>query len=68
MLYGGMEAEYADLAGRQSPRLDYVTGSRWGGNYLGDAPDGGHRRLVDAMASGVDVRLGRPVSEIEASP
>ena len=67
MLYGGMEAEYADLAGRQSLRWMYHE-LEYGGNYLGDAPDGGYRRLVDAMASGVDVRLGRPVSEIAISP
>ena len=40
----------------------------YGGNYFGDAPDGGYRGLADAMASGVDVRLGRPVSEIAVSP
>ena len=67
MLYGGMEAEYADLAGRQSLRWMYHE-LEYGGNYLGDAPDGGYRHLVDAMASGVDVRLGRPVSEIAVSP
>jgi polyamine oxidase len=67
MLYAGIEAESADLAGRQSLRWMWNE-QEYGGNYFGDAPDGGYRRLVDAMASGVDVRLGRPVSEIAVSP
>ena len=63
MLYGVIEAESADLAARQS--LGWMWNElEYGGSYFGDAPDGGYRRLVDAMASGVDVRLGRPVSEI----
>ena len=67
MLYGGMEAEWAAPAGRQSLRWMWHE-LEYGGNYFGDAPDGGYRRLVGAMASGVDVRLGRPVSEIAVSP
>ena len=67
MLYAGIEAESADLAGRQSLRWMWNE-QEYGGNYFGDAPDGGYRRLVDAMASGVDVRLGRPASEIAVSP
>jgi polyamine oxidase len=67
MLYAGIEAESADLAGRQS--LRWMWNEReYDGSYFGDVPDGGYRRLVDAMASDVDVRLGRPVSEIAVSP
>ena len=36
-------------------------------SYFGDVPEGGYQRLVGAMASGIDVRLGRPATEIEAS-
>jgi monoamine oxidase len=66
MLYGAIEAESADRAGRQSLRwmwneLEYA------GNYFGDVPDGGYRRLVNAMAAGVDVRLGVPVTEVAVS-
>jgi polyamine oxidase len=66
MLYGAIEAESADLAERQSLRwmwneLEYQ------GNYFGDVPDGGYRRLVKAMAAGVDVRLGVPVTEVAIS-
>jgi monoamine oxidase len=66
MLYGAIEAESADRAGRQSLRwmwneLEYE------GNYFGDIPDGGYRRLVNAMAAGVDVRLGVPVTEVAVS-
>jgi polyamine oxidase len=67
MLYAGIEAESADLAGRQSLRWMWNE-QEYGGNYFGDAPDGGYRRLVDAMASGVDVRLCRPVFEIAVTP
>ena len=67
MLYAGIEAESADLAGRQSLRWMWNE-HEYGGNYFGDVPDGGYRRLADAMASGVDVRLGRPVSEIAVAP
>jgi monoamine oxidase len=66
MLYGAIEAESADRAGRQSLRwmwneLEYA------GNYFGDVPVGGYRRLVNAMAAGVDVRLGVPVTEVAVS-
>ena len=67
MLYASIEAESADLAGRQSLRWMWDE-LEYGGSYFGDVPAGGYRRLVDAMASGVDVRLGRPVTEIEAFP
>lgn len=67
MLYAGIEAESADLAGRQS--LSWMWDElEYGGSYFGDVPEGGYRRLVDAMASDVDVRLGRSVTGIEASP
>ena len=67
MLYAGIEAESADLAERQSLRWMWNE-LEYGGSYFGDAPNGGYRRLVDAMASGVEVRLGRAVSEIAVSP
>ena len=67
MLYAGIEADCADLAERQSLRWMWNE-IQYGGNHFGDAPDGGYRRLVDAMASGVDVRLGTPVSEVAVSP
>jgi len=66
MLHAGIEAESADLAGRQSLRWMWNE-LEYGGSYFGDVPEGGYRRLVDAMASGVDVRLGRPVAEIAVS-
>jgi monoamine oxidase len=66
MLHGGIEAESADLARRQSLRWMWNE-LEYDGSYFGDAPDGGYRQLVDAMASGVDVRLGRPVSEVAVS-
>jgi monoamine oxidase len=39
----------------------------YGGSYFGDVPDGGYRSLVDAMAAGVDVRLGAEVAEVAVS-
>jgi len=66
MLHGGIEAESADLARRQSLRWMWNE-LEYDGSYFGDAPEGGYRQLVDATASGVDVRLGRPVSEVAVS-
>ncbi|HEY2519428.1 MAG TPA: NAD(P)/FAD-dependent oxidoreductase [Streptosporangiaceae bacterium] len=67
MLYGCVEAESAGRAADQSLRWLWEE-LEYGGSYFGDVPRGGYRRLVDAMASGVDVRLGRPVSEIVTGP
>jgi monoamine oxidase len=39
----------------------------YGGDYLGDLPDGGYRALVEAMTAGLDVRLSRPVTEVRVS-
>ena len=67
ILEAGVEAESASPAAGQSLRwmrneIEYE------GNYFGDVPEGGYRRLVTAMASGVDVRLGRPVTEVKVAP
>ena len=35
------------------------------GDFFGDLPAGGYRSLVDAMAAGIDVRLGVDVADIE---
>jgi polyamine oxidase len=66
MLYGAVEAESADLAERQSLRWMWNE-FEYDGNYFGDVPDGGYRRLVDAMATGVDARLGVEVTEVALS-
>jgi monoamine oxidase len=65
-LYGAIEAESADLAERQSLRWMWNE-IEYEGNYFGDVPDGGYRRLVDAMATGADLRLGVEVTEVEHS-
>jgi polyamine oxidase len=62
-----IEAESADLAERQSLRwmwneIDYD------GHYFGDVPDGGYRRVVDAMATGVDVHLGAEAAGVVLAP
>jgi len=66
-LYGAIEAESADLAGRQSLRWMWNE-FEYEGNYFGDVPEGGYRRLVDAMAIGVDLRLGWEAAEIVLAP
>jgi polyamine oxidase len=66
MLYAAIEAESADLAERQSLRWMWNE-FEYEGNYFGDVPDGGYRRLVDAMATGVDVRLGVEVAGVALS-
>ncbi len=58
-----VEADAADRPENQSLRwlwneIDY------GGDYFGDLPDAGYRSLVDAMAGGLDLRLGAEVDEI----
>jgi monoamine oxidase len=63
MLYGCIEAESADLAERQS--LRWMWNEReYDGNYFGDVPDGGYRRLTAAMAAGLDLRLGTEVTDV----
>ena len=66
MLYAAIEAESADLAERQSLRWMWNE-IEYEGNYFGDVPDGGYRRLVDAMATGADVRLDVQVTEVALS-
>jgi monoamine oxidase len=61
-----VEGESADLAERQSLRWMWNE-MEYQGHYFGDAPEGGYRRLAEAMAVGVDLRLGVEVAEIACS-
>src|ERR1700749_1162849 len=61
-----VEAESADLAERQSLRWMWNE-MEYEGHYFGDAPVGGYRRLAEAMATGVDLRLGVDVAEVACS-
>jgi monoamine oxidase len=61
-----VEAESADLSERQSLRWMWNE-IEYGGHYFGDVPVGGYRRLVEAMATGVDLRLGVNVTEVARS-
>jgi polyamine oxidase len=61
-----IEAESADLAERQSLRWMWNE-FEYEGHYFGDVPVGGYRRLVEAMATGVDLRLGADVAEVACS-
>ena len=58
-----IEGESADLAERQSLRWMWSE-LEYEGGFFGDLPSGGYRSLVQAMADGVDVRLGFDVAEI----
>jgi polyamine oxidase len=61
-----VEAESANLAERQS--LCWMWNEmEYGGHYFGDVPVGGYGRLVEAMATGVDLRLGVDVAEVAYS-
>jgi monoamine oxidase len=62
-LRGLIEADSADLPERQSLRWMWNE-IEYGGPYLGDVPVGGYRCLAEAMAAGVDLRLGADVAEI----
>ena len=61
-----VEAESADLAERQSLRWMWNE-MEYEGHYFGDVPVGGYRRLAEAMAAGLDLRLGVDVAEIVCS-
>jgi monoamine oxidase len=65
-LHGIIEADSADLAERQSLRWMWNE-IEYGGHFFGDVPVGGYRRLVEAMAAGVDLRLGAAVAEVARS-
>jgi monoamine oxidase len=65
-LHALVEGESADLAERQSLRWMWNE-MEYGGHYFGDVPVGGYRRLAEAMAAGVDLRLGVDVAEIARS-
>ena len=65
-LHALVEAESADLAERQSLRWMWNE-IEYGGHYFGDVPEGGYGRLVEAMAAGVDLRLGVDVAEVARS-
>src|SRR4029078_728516 len=61
-----VEGDSAQLAERQSLRWMWNE-MEYEGHYFGDAPEGGYRRLAEAMAAGGDLRLGIDVSEIACS-
>ena len=65
-LHALIEAESADLAERQSLRWMWNE-MEYEGHYFGDALVGGYRRLAEAMAAGVDLRLGVEVAEVACS-
>ena len=65
-LHALIEAESAGLAERQSLRWMWNE-IEYGGHYFGDVPVGGYRRLVEAMATGVELRLGVDVAEVVCS-
>ena len=65
-LHAIIEAESAGPAASQSLRWMWNE-AEYDGDYFGDVPDGGYRRLAEAMAGGVDVRLGAEVTEIARS-
>jgi polyamine oxidase len=58
------EADASDAAEHHS--LRWLWNEReYDGDFFGDLPAGGYRSLVDAMAAGIDVRLGVDVGDIE---
>jgi polyamine oxidase len=65
-MYALVEGESAGLAEDQSLRWMWNE-TEYGGHYFGDVPAGGYRRLAEAMAAGVDLRLGAAVAEIACS-
>ena len=63
-LHALIEAESSDLPERQS--LMWMWNElEYGGDYFGDLPEGGYRTLVQALASGIDVRTLFDVADID---
>jgi polyamine oxidase len=61
-----IEADAADLSERHS--LQWLWNEiEYEGDLFGDLPVGGYRTLVDAMATGLDVRFGVDVVEVALS-
>ncbi|MFN8194196.1 MAG: NAD(P)/FAD-dependent oxidoreductase [Nocardioidaceae bacterium] len=62
-LRSSVEADAADLWDRMS--LHWLGHEHeYGGEMLGDLPEGGYRSVVRALASGLDVRLGTEAVEV----
>ena len=62
-----IEAEAADMSETQS--LQWMWNEfEYEGGYFGVLPAGGYRRVVEAMAASVDVRLSTPVTDVEVTP
>jgi len=61
-----IEAEAADRVERQSLRWMW-TEDDYDGEYFGDLPEGGYRRIVDGLSAGLDVRTGVVVDGVEWS-
>ena len=59
-----VEADAAGLATEESWRWLW-TEQEYGGDFFGDLPETGYVGLVDAMADGVDVRLGVEVTHVD---
>ena len=62
-LHAILEADSAGAAVDQSLRWMWNE-TEYGGDYLGDVPEGGYRRVVEALAAGLDLRLGTEVTEV----
>jgi polyamine oxidase len=58
-----IEAESASLTEDQSLRWMWNE-MEYGGSYFGDMPSAGYRSLTEAMATGLDLRLGVDVAEV----
>jgi polyamine oxidase len=67
LLHAYIEADFACRVEQQSLRWMW-TELEYNGDYFGDAPDGGYVRVLEVMAAGADVRLGRPVAEVAVRP
>ena len=65
-LHALIEAESASATADQSLRWMWHE-TEYGGDFFGDVPEGGYRRVVEALAAGLDLRLGTEVTEIACS-
>jgi polyamine oxidase len=66
LMRADVEAQAADAAERQSLQWAWNE-MEYGGEFFGDLPEGGYRSVVHPLASGLDVRLNSPVTDVTTS-
>jgi monoamine oxidase len=67
LLHRMVEADASGSADEVPLAYHPTAGLGYSGDERGDVPVGGYRRIVEALAAGLDVRTGSPVASIEVT-